>query len=156
MRSLWLHPVILKRSSALYQGNFHQVLIIAQKFNPSVITFSLDTLTIKRTHLTSNVCRIAAAQAWRCCCLTRDWLSSMKSRTGFSTLLTNGDALLGACNIINYYITKSQWTKSTYSFTSIHSLEIFLFWELHSVKLLLECSSTLICFNSALRNKCQI
>lgn len=51
----------------------------------------------KITDLTSKVCKIVAAQAWRCCCLIRGWVCSKNSRTGFSTLLTNGDDLLGAC-----------------------------------------------------------
>lgn len=53
------------------------------------------------TYFKSSDWRIAAAQAWRCCWLTRDWWCSRKSRTGFSTLLTKGEALLGACKMIN-------------------------------------------------------
>ena len=60
-----------------------------------------STSTFIYTYFKSSDWRIAAAQAWRCCWLTRDWWCSRKSRTGFSTLLTKGEALLGACKMIN-------------------------------------------------------
>lgn len=60
-----------------------------------------STSTFIYTYFKSSDWRIAAAQAWRCCRLTRDWCCSRKSRTGFSTLLTKGEALLGACKMIN-------------------------------------------------------
>ena len=78
-----------------------------------------STSTFIYTYFKSSDWRIAAAQAWRCCWLTRDWCCSRKSRTGFSTLLTKGEALLGACKMnLHHVYERIVWTLFAQSWRS--------------------------------------